>query len=129
MRKLINAGNILRFVILGLFLASTAQALTLDELIAKANTTLNSVIGLLFILITIYFIWGVIVYVTAGGDDEKLAKGKKHMLWGIIGLAVVGAAWGFAQIVMNYFGLQGGESPTIPQIRNTGNTNQSGTPI
>ncbi len=112
----------MRLVILGLclFLVLTAQVNAqtkkLDTLITQANTTLNSIIRLLFVLITIYFIWGVIVYVTAGGDDEKLAKGKKHMLWGIIGLAVVGAAWGFAKIIMDYFGVTGSESPTIPQI-------------
>ena len=78
--------------------------------------TLDLILVLLFSLITIYFIWGVVQYISAGGDDEKIAKGKKHMLWGIIGLAVVAAAWGMARLLVNYLGVREGVKPNIPQF-------------
>ena len=80
--------------------------------------TLDLILVLLFSLITIYFIWGVVQYISAGGDDEKIAKGKKHMLWGIIGLAVVASAWGMAKIITNYLGAGEGARPRVPQFRN-----------
>jgi len=117
MKKLFNLGNISKAVVLGLGLPMAAFAQTaIDNALTQFIGTLNIVLTLLFVLITIYFIWGVIVYVTAGGDDEKLAKGKKHMLWGIIGLAVVAAAWGFARLLIGYFGVEEGAQPIVPQF-------------
>lgn len=120
MKKIINLGNISRLAVLGLGLPLVAGAQSsnrIDQLPRQIGGTLNIVIVLLFALITIYFIWGVIQYVTAGGDDEKLAKGKKHMLWGIIGLAVVASAWGLARLLIEYV-LGGGNvnPPPPPQI-------------
>lgn len=86
----------------------------IDQLVQAIKTTLGYVIAILFVLLTIYFIWGVVQYVTAGGDEEKLAKGKQHMIWGIIGMAVAGAAWGIVSIIWGYLGVTGGG--TLPSI-------------
>lgn len=117
MKKIINLVNIAKVAVLGLFLPiASVQGKTIDEIIDQIKGTLNSVITLLFVLITIFFIWGVIQYVMAGGDDEKLNKGKKHMLWGIIGLAVVAAAWGITELLTDYLGVDQGTGPKIPTI-------------
>ncbi len=90
---------------------------SINTVLNNVKATLNIVIAILFVIITIYFIWGVIQYIGAGGDEEKLAKGKQHMLWGIIGLAVVGAAWGLASLIWTYFGVSGGTGGVqIPQF-------------
>lgn len=117
--KLANLKRVAKAAIGGSLLPWVALAQgggSVDALMRAIRTTLNYVIAILFVLITIYFIWGVIQYVTAGGDEEKLGRGKKHMLWGIIGLVVVGAAWGIAQIIWQYLGVTGGTIPTIPQF-------------
>jgi len=75
---------------------------TLNDFITKIRGTLNLVIGVLFALVTVYFIWGVIQYVEAGGDEQKLTQGKRHMVWGIIGMAIMGAAWGIVSIIKQY---------------------------
>ncbi len=118
MKKLFNLRNIAQAAVLGLGLpmAAFAQGTAIDNILVQIGNTLNIVLVLLFAIITIYFIWGVIQYVTAGGDDEKLAKGKQHMLWGIIGLAVVAGAWGISQLILNYLGVSGGTTTDIPQF-------------
>ncbi len=80
----------------------TGQGNTLVNFINTIKGTLNAVIGVLFALVTVYFIWGVIQYVQAGGDEEKLKQGKRHMVWGIIGMAIMGAAGGIAAMIGNY---------------------------
>ena len=117
MKKIANLKRIAKSLVPALALPLMASAqIAVDQLLRNVRTTLNYVIAVLFVLITIYFIWGVIQYVTAGGDEEKLGKGKQHMLWGIIGLAVVGAAWGIAAIIWTYLGVSGGTGPTVPTI-------------
>ena len=74
----------------------------LDQLISKIEGLLNSVISLLFVLATVYFLWGVVNYVVgAGGDIKKLEQGKQHMLWGIVGMAIMLSAWGIVRAIQN----------------------------
>jgi len=102
--------------ILALALPLLVFAAQVDSLLMQVRTTLNYVIAILFVLVTLFFIWGVVMYVGARGDEEKLKKGKSHMLWGIIGMAVMGAAWGIVRIIWDYMGVSGGGTPPIPSI-------------
>jgi len=89
-----------------------AMAATFDTILNNVKGWLNTIIALLFILVTLYFIWGVVEYVKAGGDDNEVKKGKTHMIWGIIGMAVMAAAWGIVKVLVDSFGVGGGSIPT-----------------
>jgi len=84
--------------------------------ITQLKTILNAVIGLLFVLVTLYFVWGVVGYVGASGDSEKLKQGKDHMIWGIIGMAVMAGAWGLVNILLNTFGVGNANIPSGPRF-------------
>lgn len=101
---------------LALPLAAAAANDTITPILNNVKNALNIVIVIMFALVIIYFIWGVVQYLTAGGDEEKLKNGKQHMLWGIIGIAIVGAIWGIASFIWDYFGIQTGTGPTIPSF-------------
>ncbi len=55
-----------------------------DILLKVASLTLTGVIA----IATLTFIYGGIRYATAVGDEEKLQKSKRLILWGVIGLVV-----------------------------------------
>ena len=38
-------------------------------------------------------VWAGVTYATAGGDEEKVTKAKQRLIYGIIGIAVVVAAY------------------------------------
>ena len=46
----------------------------------------------------VYFVWGVIHYVIADGEEAK-EKGKDTMLYGIIGFAVITSLWGLVTLL------------------------------
>jgi len=98
-----------------LFMPMVAMAATITDTLASLKTILNAVIGLLFVLVTVYFIWGVIGYIFAGGEEKKLEEGKKHMIWGIIGMAVMAGAWGLVNILLQTFGVGNVNIPSGPQ--------------
>jgi hypothetical protein len=77
----------------------------LKKMINQILGTLNVFIVLLFSIVTIYFIWGVITYVRAAGDEEAIKKGKQHMIWGIIGMAIMSGAFGIINIIVKYIGV------------------------
>ena len=61
---------------------------------------MNQLIGLLFVVATLVFLWGVIRYVIAGGDEDKLKEGRQYIIYGLIGLAVMLAVWGIVNAVV-----------------------------
>lgn len=66
----------------------------------------NPFIWLLTGVATVIFIYGVLEFLgTFGQGDEARAKGKSHMVWGIIGLAIMFGVFGLLRIVLNTFGL------------------------
>lgn len=67
---------------------------TLTTMITNIKNTLNQFIVLFFAIATIYFIWGVVQFLraTGSGDEKGITDGKRHMLWGVIGMAVMGGA-------------------------------------
>lgn len=77
---------------------------TIDCILTKIKVeVLDPVITILFVLATIFFLWGVIQYVIGSqGDTTKIAAGKKVMMWGIIGLTIMASAWGIVKILCDF---------------------------
>jgi TRAP-type C4-dicarboxylate transport system permease small subunit len=100
--------------ILALGFPMLVAAATVESALLQVKNILNIVIGLLFVLVTLYFIWGIVKYVTAAGDEAKIKDGKRHMIWGIIGMVVMAGAWGIVRIVLDYFGVSGGTGGVQP---------------
>ena len=65
--------------------------------------SLNRVIVFLVLLATVVFLWGVVSYITAGGDEDKLENARRLIIYGIIGFAVMIAVWGFVFVVIDFF--------------------------
>ena len=75
---------------------------------------LQPIIYLLFALAFIIFVWGIIQFIANAGNDEGRKKAKGIMTWGIVGLAVMAAAFGIVTALSRYFGVEGGVTPTPP---------------
>jgi Type IV secretion system pilin len=83
---------------------------------------LNSIVPILVTLGVVYFVWGVVMYVIAGGEDAK-TKGRDHVIYGIIGLAVIIGMWGLVGLVGRTFNLNA-KSPVAPSVDFIQNTAQ-----
>lgn len=97
------------------FLALTpffALAATVTSLIGTIMSILNVVVPLLIALAVVIFLWGVVQYITAGGDEEKRKGARNTMIWGIVGLFVMVAVWGLVNVLISTFGL----TTTVPAV-------------
>lgn len=99
--------------------APVAYAQTFRGVADNIASALTLVIPILFLVATIVFLAGVIMYVSAGGAEDKIQKGKKYIIFGLIGLFVMVAVWGLVKIIVNFvFGTSPLPSaldlPTIP---------------
>lgn len=68
-----------------------------------AFDVLNPIIGTLIVLATVVFLWGIVRYLSAGGDTEKLKEARNFIVWGIIGLFVMVSVWGLVALLNNTF--------------------------
>jgi len=66
---------------------------------------LNPVIGLLFAVALVYFIYGVVTFIANADNEAAREKGKQHMLYSIIGLVIMVGVWGILQLIVNSLNL------------------------
>lgn len=59
-------------------------------------------IGFVFACAIILFVYGIIEFILGADNEEKRITGKKHIVWGTIGLAIMFAVWGIVGILQNF---------------------------
>jgi uncharacterized membrane protein len=87
-------------------------------ILGSFSNLLNILITFLILLATVIFLWGIVKYILAGGDEEKVKEARSTIIYGIIFLAVMIAIWGFVNVVLDFiFGSGQGREvvPTGPQ--------------
>lgn len=124
--------NLLKFLLVTFFVsffpmitfAANTECTTLNgigKIICQISQILNSIVPALLALGVVYFVWGVVQYVIAGGDEAK-KKGRDQIIYGLIGLTVIVAMWGFVGIITSTFGLTGASAPSLVSLTGTGAT-------
>ncbi len=75
------------------------------QLLGKlVDQAINPVLYFLFALAIAVFIWGIIKFIYAADNEDARDTGKKHLVWGIIGLFIMFAVWGIIAIIRNFIG-------------------------
>ena len=66
-----------------------------------AASVINVLMGFLGVIAVIGIIAGGFIMMTSGGNEEKSGTGKKAITAGVIGLAIILAAWGITIFILN----------------------------
>jgi hypothetical protein len=79
---------------------------------------LQDILGIIVVVIValavIFFLWGLMLFILSAGDEEKRAKGKSVMVWGIIALVIMVAIWGIVNLLASVFGQSDPLTPPLP---------------
>lgn len=59
-------------------------------------------LNLLIVVATIIFIWGVIEFIQNADKDTERKRGREHMLWGVVGLAIMISSRGIILLLRNF---------------------------
>lgn len=81
-----------------------------ESLIGGLGDLINFTIPVLIAMALLLFIWGLIKFVFAGGDDDSRNEGKKLMIWGVITLFVIVSVWGIVALLNQITGVDQGET-------------------
>ena len=72
---------------------------TLNEVIVYPLITLMLTVAL------VVFLWGSFQFITNAGVPAKREEGRKHIMWGIIGMLIMVSAYAILGIAAGTFGL------------------------
>ena len=64
---------------------------------------LNPIIGFMFAVAVVMFIYGIVEYIWGADNEEKIAVGKKHMIYGIIGIFIMIGVYGILNILSGFW--------------------------
>jgi uncharacterized membrane protein YidH (DUF202 family) len=80
-----------------------------DALLGKiASGIINPVIALMFAIAIIFFLYGVVEFIMNSDNEDKRSEGRKHMVWGVIGLFVMLSTFGIMSLLANTASMIGG---------------------
>lgn len=94
-----------------LILPGIAAAATLQDTIKIVSDLINMVVPIIISLAIVFFLWGLLQYMTKAGDEKTAARDQ--MLWGIIAIAVMVSIWGLVGILRNTFNVTE-NNPIVP---------------
>lgn len=62
---------------------------------------LSPIIYLLFALALLLFLYGVFEFIKNSDDVEERKKGGQHILWGVVGMAIMLSVYGIINLILN----------------------------
>ncbi|MFA6428552.1 MAG: hypothetical protein WCW02_03355 [Candidatus Buchananbacteria bacterium] len=77
------------------------NVITKDTLVTKVGAFLKTVFGYLGALFLILVIYAGFLWMTAGGNEDNIKKGKNIITWAVLGLAVIAAAYTITATVLS----------------------------
>jgi len=83
-----------------------ATSTSLNEFIRNVELMIiDPLIGLLFALAIVFFLYGVFEFLSNQANEEKKTTGKSHMLWGIVGITIMMGVWVILGIILSTLGI------------------------
>ena len=69
---------------------------------------LNPIILLLFALSFLYFVYGIVIFLSkeSDGKGNERAEAKNSIMWGIVGMVIMFSVYGIINFVITTFGIQ-----------------------
>jgi hypothetical protein len=83
------------------------------SLVDAISGIVNSLIPIAIAIGLLFFIWGLVQFIAASGDDNAKQEGKNKMIWGVVALFVIISVWGIIAIMRTLFGIGGESVPTV----------------
>jgi hypothetical protein len=75
---------------------------------------INVALGLLGVISVVIVLGGGFKWMTAGGNDEKVDEGRKYIVSGVIGMAIILSAFAITKFVINSLSRATGSGTTTP---------------
>lgn len=77
------------------------------------NTLLNKIIEvilqpivvLMFVVALVVFFWGIVQFISKSNTDDGREKGKRNIVWGVVGMFIMFSVYGIIHFILQTFGI------------------------
>lgn len=84
---------------------AVAQTSRLEQILENIKLQiLGPLVSLMVIVALIVFAWGIIEWIYGADNDEKVIQGKRHIVYGVIGLVIIFSVWAILNTICNFIG-------------------------
>lgn len=90
-----------------IFFKNVYAAEGIQSYISDFHSLLDDAVKIIIGLAFLFFLWGLMKFVLSSGNEDKIADGRRVMLWGIIALFVMLSIWGIVALIRSNLGLSG----------------------
>ncbi len=90
------------------FVTLAQETKGIKGLFVKVLGIINQLTSVVFSLAILFFIWNIVVYLTASGQSDKRTEAARYMLWGIIVIFVMVGVYGFINLLLDTTGFEAG---------------------
>jgi hypothetical protein len=78
-----------------------AAAITIVPFLEKLSTVvLNPIIGLLFAVSFLIFVYGIANFINSETTSTKRTEGKQKIIWGLVGMLIMFSAFGIIHAII-----------------------------
>ena len=110
MKKIIKLPSLLLTTALLLVAPSVQAAVkvtnplgTISDVPSLVSNIIATILGIVGALALLMFVWGGLMWMTSGGNREKVQKGKNTLVWATIGLLVIFASYSILRAIFGAF--------------------------
>ncbi len=87
-----------------------------EEAIISIGALVEQLIPIVIAIGLLFFIWGLVQFILASGDETAKEVGKRRMVWGILALFVIVAVWGLVDLLAGITGVETGGTIDAPSV-------------
>ncbi len=84
---------------LSVFKPAAGNTLNFTTLAQKLGDIANLVIPFLISIAFFAILFGIAKYIRSAGNEEKVAEGRRVVIWGVVALFVMLSFWGFVLLI------------------------------
>lgn len=93
--------------------AQSGQPSAVAVFVGKVNRyLLNPMIILLFAAALVYFLFGMVQFMANQDKSDKRDDGKRHMLWGIVGMFIMFGVFAILRVIASTLGVPSTNIPS-----------------
>ncbi len=80
--------------------------MTINSLLNNIITfVLNPIVVLMFVVAIVVFFWGIVQFIGNSNTDDGREKGKKNILWGVVGIFIMISVYSIIKLILHSVGV------------------------